>query len=124
MKRFTSFGLPFMLVCLTGGVATAAESQTSAQIQEGREVALHVCALCHTVSAGPQREPYKKPPAPDFRAIANRPGTTSESLLAFLETKHQTVVNWREMPGVKTTDEESRAVVAYIMSLRKPARPH
>jgi mono/diheme cytochrome c family protein len=90
----------------------------------GRAVALHVCASCHTVSAGPQRTPYKKPPAPDFSEIANRPGTTRESLLTFLETKHQTVENWRAMPGVKTTDEQSRAVVDYIMSLRKPARPN
>jgi hypothetical protein len=69
-------------------------------------------------------EPRKKPPAPNFSKIANRPDTTAESLLAFLRTKHQSVADWRVMPGVKTTDEQDRAVVDYIMSLRKPARPH
>lgn len=124
MKRFTSFGLLFTFVCLTGAAATARESKATAEVQAGREVALHVCAVCHTVSAGPQLKPYKEPPAPNFSKIANRPDTTAESLLAFLKTKHQSVANWREMAGVKRTDEQDRAVVDYIMSLRKPARPH
>jgi mono/diheme cytochrome c family protein len=124
MKRFTSFGLPFIFVCLSGVDATAQESTAPANVQAGRAVALHVCATCHTVSAGPQRKPYLKPPARNFSGIANRPDTTAESLLAFLNTKHQSVANWRKMPGVKTTDEQDRAVVDYIMSLKKPARQH
>jgi mono/diheme cytochrome c family protein len=104
--------------------AAAQESKAPSDIEAGRTVALHVCAVCHTVSAGKQMEPRKKPPAPDFRKIANEPDTTAESLLAFLKTKHQSVADWRVMPGVKTTDEQDRAVVDYIMSLRKPTRPH
>ncbi|MEO6341267.1 MAG: cytochrome c [Caulobacteraceae bacterium] len=123
MKRLTSFGLPFIFVCLTGVDATAQEPKAPANVQAGRTVALHVCATCHTVSAGPQTKPYLKPPAPNFSGIANRPDTTVESLLGFLKTKHRSVANWREMPGVKTTDEQDRAVVDYMMSLKKLARP-
>jgi hypothetical protein len=68
-------------------------------------------------------KPLLKRPASNFSAIANRPDTTAESLLRFLSTKHQSVADWREMPGVKTTAEQDRAVVDYIMSLKKPARP-
>jgi mono/diheme cytochrome c family protein len=116
--------LPFIFVFLTGFDANARDSKEPADVQAGRTVALQVCAACHTVSAGPQMEPYKKPPAPNFSKIANRLDTTSESLLTFLKTKHQSEANWRKMPGVKTTDEQDRAVVDYIMSLRRPARPH
>jgi hypothetical protein len=69
-------------------------------------------------------EPLMNPPAPSFRAIANQRGTTAKSLLAFLATKHRSVANYREMPGLKTTDEEFRAVVAYVLSLREPTQPH
>ncbi|MGA0599373.1 c-type cytochrome [Caulobacter sp. KR2-114] len=130
MKRFTSFALPFVFLCAAGlgvlcsaGVGAAAEESTvPAEVQAGRKVALQVCASCHTVSAGPQRKPYLKSPATNFSVIANKPDTTAASLLRFLSTRHQSITNWREMPGVKTTDAQDRAVADYIMSLRKPAR--
>ena len=121
-NRFTSFALPLILAGSTGMAAAAEDSATPANVEAGRAVALKVCASCHTVSAGPQRKPYLRSPASNFREIANRPGTTTASLLQFLATRHQSVVNWREMPGVKTTEEQNRAVADYIMSLRRPAR--
>lgn len=122
-KPFTSLSLPFIFVCMVGVDATAQEFKAPANVQAGRLVALQTCAACHTVSAGSQMKPNLNPPAPNFGRIANRPDTTAESLLAFLKTKHQSVANWRLMPGVKTTDEQDRAVVDYIMSLKKPAGP-
>ena len=123
MKPVTSFALAFIVACSTGMAAAAGDSAGPADVQAGRTVALQVCASCHTVSAGPQRKPYLRSPASNFGAIANRPGATAASLLQFLATRHQSIVNWREMPGVKTTEAQDRAVVAYIMSLRRPARP-
>jgi mono/diheme cytochrome c family protein len=123
MPPITSFGLPLIFALLAGTDATAQDSKAPQVIKAGRAVALHVCAACHTVSAGPQMKPYRSPPAPNFSEIANRPDTSAERLLAFLRTRHQSVPDWREMPAVKTTDEQDRAVVAYIMGLRKPERP-
>jgi mono/diheme cytochrome c family protein len=122
MKAFTPLGVAVALAFSTGTTTTAQEPGAAGDVQAGRAVALKICRVCHMVSAGPQREPVMKPPAPSFESIANRPGATSDSLLAFLETKHRSVGNYKEMPGLKITDEQSRDVVHYIMSLRKPPR--
>jgi hypothetical protein len=45
----------------------------------GREFALGTCTPCHVVSAE-QKSPVRFADAPDFRAIANAPGTTTIGL--------------------------------------------
>ena len=121
MKRPASIGLMLLLVSSAG---TALAQGLAAPVDEpaGRAVAHKVCASCHLVSDGPQRAPFKHPPAPSFSHIANLPGVTSQSLLAFLKTRHHSEADWRKMPGLKTSDEQSEAVVRYIMTLRKTPR--
>jgi mono/diheme cytochrome c family protein len=121
MKGPRLFAVSLFLAASAGMTAAAQEPGVAADVQAGRAVALRVCAVCHIVSAGPQSRPLKRPPATSFRAIANRPDTTAESLLAFLKTRHQSEADYRKMPGLKITGEQSQAVVRYIMSLRKPA---
>jgi mono/diheme cytochrome c family protein len=119
MKASRSLAVSVALALATGTATAAEEPGAAGDVQAGRAVALKICRVCHMVSAGPQRAPVLKPPAPSFDTIANRPGATTESLLAFLKTKHQSVANYRDMPGLRITDEQSQAVVRYIMSLRK-----
>lgn len=54
--------------------------------------------------------------APSFMEVAARPGTTAESLAHFLTDLHL------PMPTYRLSDDQRRAVIAYILSLR-PAQP-
>ena len=101
-----------------GGAAQNQAEAMSADQQAGRAIARHTCAACHTVPDQPF-EPLKKPPAPSFRAIANKPGASAASLLAFLQTTHKSSKTYKDMPELKITDDQARKVVSYIMSLRK-----
>ncbi len=69
---------------------------------------------------GPDQEfsPILKEPGPDFREIAKRPDTTTESLTAFLHTAHRTEDKPYTMPNPRLNDEMIDAVVSYIMSLK------
>jgi hypothetical protein len=65
-----------------------------------------------------QFPPILRQPAPSFDAIANRPGTAGESLRRFLPTTHATITRTANMPNLQLTDDQERALVSYIFSLR------
>lgn len=73
--------------------------------------------MCHTVPDQPWKT-LMDPPAPSFVAIANRPDATARSVFAFLQSTHKTIKSYKDMPELKITDDQSRAVAQYIMSLR------
>jgi hypothetical protein len=50
--------------------------------------------------------------APRFEDIANTPGMTATALIAWFQTSHPT------MPNVILTDEQTRDIVQYILSLK------
>lgn len=79
--------------------------------QAGRAFALETCTPCHVV-ASDQLAPQRFATAPDFRAIANTKGMTGTSIAAFLRSPHPT------MPNLILSPEETRDVIAYILSLR------
>lgn len=86
----------------------------------GKALATLVCAACHIVSSDQPTEPVLRPPAPDFRDIARRPGTTDAGLREFLARPHGA---HEKMPGQYLLDSQVTLLADYIMSLRnQPAR--
>jgi mono/diheme cytochrome c family protein len=69
------------------------------------------CSGCHPVALRVARTGGI---APDFRTIAERPGTNAQTLKAYLESNHQL------MPNFQLTREETDDVIAYILSLKNP----
>lgn len=55
---------------------------------------------------------------PSFAAIANRPGTTAETLRKFVRTTHSTMAEPGNMPLMGATDYQLDQIVRYILSLR------
>ena len=77
-------------VALYGFVAAALPAVTASVVRaedvaDGRKLAQSVCSRCHTV--GPQKKKGWTD-APSFAEIANRPTTTTESLVAVILAKH------------------------------------
>ena len=80
-------------------------------IQQGRQLALDVCASCHAVRAG--QTPSSVVAAPSFEVVANTPGMTATAL-AFWLTAH----SHPTMPMIRLSQQEVDDVSAYILSLR------
>jgi len=106
------------------GVAFLALAPPVAKAQavtDGRNLAVQVCAACHYVGSPQPFDPVLQPPAPPFREIANRPGTTAQSLRRFVMNPHggDRSVAVR-MPNAMLLPEQADQVTAYILSLREP----
>ena len=92
------------------------------QVQAGRKLAQDVCATCHDVSANQQFPPALLNPAPTFVSIANRPGTTRDSLIKFLATTHGDLTQLPlKMPEMMLMERQREAAAAYILTLRTPS---
>jgi mono/diheme cytochrome c family protein len=111
-----------ILVPITGVACFAADSPAtdSAAIGRGHSTADTVCWACHVTGPDQRFSPILREPAPDFRAIAQRPELTKESLTVFLHSTHQTEGKPYAMPNPRLSDEMIDDVVAYILSLRRP----
>lgn len=81
----------------------------------GKALATLLCAVCHVVSSDQPTEPLRQPPAPDFRRIASRPGTTDASLRDFLARPHGPN---EKMPDQGLMDSQVTVLTGYILSLR------
>ena len=92
-------------------VVTAVQAQDIGDIQQGRQLALDVCASCHAVRAGQTQSPLAT--APSFETIAKTPGMTAAAL-AFWLTAH----SHPTMPNLILSSQQLRDVSAYILSLR------
>jgi mono/diheme cytochrome c family protein len=88
-----------------------AHTQTSATIARGREIAGRLCAGCHAIDGGGGGT-VQGTVAPSFRALADRPYQTAESLQAFILTPGH------PMPAMPLELAEIRDLVAYIRSLK------
>ena len=108
------------VIGLSAGPAFAAGGADKAVIQMGKGLAERLCASCHTVSAD-QYKRGENPASPQFQDIANRPGVTSQSLEKFLKTTQHRQFIGLSMPNPQLSDDEMTKVLAYILSLRKPA---
>jgi hypothetical protein len=102
-------------------IALAGTVPHDPQVARGEHIARLICSACHLVAADQEYPPMLNHPAPDFRDIANRPGTTADSVQRFVTHTH-----WNfeaiplSMPDMMLSKDETRAVALYITSLRKP----
>jgi mono/diheme cytochrome c family protein len=99
----------------TLAAVTAVQAQDVGDIQQGRQLALDVCASCHAVRAGETQSSLAA--APSFEAVANTPGMTAAALGFWL-----TVHSHPTMPMIRLSPQEVGDVSAYILSLRDKKR--
>jgi cytochrome c2 len=100
-------------------LAAYAQPKPAGDAKEGRTFAIEACTGCHIVAPD---QPFKPIHAgdvhtPDFRDIANKPGVTADSLTHYLDTL-PTIPKDSRMANADLTAEQTRDVVAYILSLR------
>ncbi len=99
--------------------ARAADQPETEDVRAGRALSLRLCTACHIVSPDQEMAPILEQPAPSFRAIANRAGTTEESLRRFISETHSSMNNVRSMPNLHLTDDQIREAAAFLMSLKR-----
>ena len=93
------------------GLALAGSyAQTPATVARGKDIAERVCAGCHAID-GRQGSTVMGADVPSFRALADRPYRTPESLQAYIMTPRH------PMPAIPLELNEIRDVVDYIRSL-------
>lgn len=81
----------------------------SGDVAAGHRLADELCSRCHVVAPSGHGSWTD---APDFAAIANRPGMTAAQLSAFIQKPHIDMLNLQRPP------REANDLAAYIMSLR------
>jgi len=86
-------------------------AQTPATVARGKDIAERACAGCHAIN-GRQGGPVMGTDVPSFRALANKPYRTPESLQAYIMTPRH------PMPAIPLELNEIRAIVDYIQSLK------
>jgi len=101
----------------TIGASIQALSEEAA-VSQGHRLALLVCAACHVVARDQEAPPILRTPGPSFDAIANKPGTTGDSLKVFLSTTHAKVATSTSMPNPQLANYQVAEVINYILSLR------
>lgn len=95
-----------------------AEQASPGGKSEGQHLAFKFCAACHIVSPSQPDLPILRPPAPSFRAIAKRPGTTAQSVREFLLTTHKSLDTLSNMPNPELTQDQAASVADYLVSLK------
>ena len=111
-----------VLIAIAGahaGLAVRAQPKPAADTKEGRALGLEACTGCHIVASDQPFKPIHAGdiPAPDFKDIANKPGVTADSLIHYLDTL-PTIPKGSQMANANLAAEQTRDVVAYILSLR------
>ncbi|CAN7374951.1 c-type cytochrome [Pararhizobium sp. LjRoot235] len=98
------------IVLVIAGTLVTVPTVQAQDIQQGRQLALDVCAACHAVLAGQAQSPRAE--APSFEVIAATPGMTAAALNAWLTAQdHPT------MPNIVLSQANVQDVSAYILSL-------
>ena len=121
MKR--AVFLPMILaLAATADLSFGQAASNHASIRAGRAIATSSCIVCHTLSPDQAIKPIYGGKAPPFAEIANRPGTSRESLLAFLNSPHwnDPLLPIKPGPMLLISQREKSDVAVYILSLRKP----
>lgn len=105
-----------------GAAAAHADPQPDTGLARGEHIARSVCSACHYVADNQEFPPLMNPPAPSFKEIANRSGTTLSGVRHFVTTTH-----WDppyslplKMPDLMLMPGEADDVARYLLSLRKP----
>ncbi len=96
-------------ICLAT-VPPRAFAETPSDAAAGLKLAQKNCAGCHQIAPTAKRGWTD---APAFEAIANRPGSTVETLSATIQKPHMKMLNTGRPVA------EANEIAVYIMSLRK-----
>ena len=99
--------------------ASSQESNTTEQVRKGHHLASMLCASCHIAARDQPYKPTLDPPAASFESIAQRKDVNAASLQNFLNTTHQGLDSPKGMPFPNLADFQVKAIVSYILSLRK-----
>jgi mono/diheme cytochrome c family protein len=123
MKRFAVLAAVAVLATYAE-LAAHAQPKPAGDAKEGHTIAIEACTGCHIVAPD---QPFKPiyagdghPPA--FKDIANKAGVTVDSLVHYLDTL-LTIPKDSQMANADLTAEQTRDVVAYIISLRDKQPP-
>jgi len=114
-----SFITALLLISTWSGDLHAQAVSQEATPSQGHAFALLVCAACHVVASDQEAPPILRIPGPSFDVIANKSGTTAESLHAFLSTTHAKIATAANMPNPQLADYQMSEVITYILSLRR-----
>jgi len=110
-------GASTCLIGLCGLLAQSVQADSSAKT--GEHIARLVCSACHVVASDQEFPPILVKPAPGFKDLANRPGTTAQTLQHFILNTHWDVGTIpMTMPNPMLTHEQAEAVSRYVLSLR------
>lgn len=96
-------------------LGVAQDRGRGADVTAGRQLAINVCEECHVVASHVETPSSLRGYGPSFLDIANKPGTTEQSLRAFLAHPHALA----KMPYPDLTAQQTTTVAAYILSLRQ-----
>ena len=118
MNRATSIAGSLLLIGTWTINASVPAVSEEAAASQGHRFALLACAACHVVATDQEVPPILRTPGPSFDAIANKPGTTRDSLREFLSTTHANIAASTNMPNPQLADYQMAEVISYILSLR------
>jgi len=101
------------------GSVLAQQTSTTDDVQEGKRLALLICANCHVVARDQPVQPILQPPAPSFETIAQRQNINTDSIRQFLTSTHEDATNPKGMPNPRLQNYQIGPLAAYVLSLRK-----
>jgi mono/diheme cytochrome c family protein len=111
-----------IVAALIGTTPLASAAAQPADPTNGHRLAVKICSACHVVAPDQDFPPLLRNPAPSFKAIANRKGTTTASLQKFIETTHAGIATPANMPNPMLTEDQAQDIASYIVSLRSRSR--
>ena len=107
------------------GIAWAASASAQLTAEDrmnraGKNIAVTMCVACHVVSRDQTIKPVLGPGIPSFEEIANRPGSTIESLSSAMKVArwHDPAMAATLLPMSQLSEAQKRQVASYILSLR------
>lgn len=118
-KILAVIGVVLSLIAV--GAAVAATPGQEADIRAGNNIAVTSCVACHVVSANQAVKPVLGDGIPSFQDIADRPGTSAESLGAAMKNArwHEPGMAATLLPMSRLSDKARGQVALYILSLKK-----
>jgi len=99
-------------------LAAPTSSAAAAHAAEGRELTQSACGPCHAVSPDSREAPILRPPASSLLDVVRRSSFSEGFLRRFLASGHGRNAPPGATPHPALTDEQTDAVVAYILSLK------
>ena len=110
VSRLPNRPVMFRLIAVAGLALAPHVVFAASASSAGQKLAQQYCAECHVVAPNGKRGWTD---APAFDAVANRPGTTAQTLTTFIERPHLHMENTGRPPA------QANEIAVYILSLRK-----